>query len=154
MATRDSKRRLEFLDALRGLAAAYVVIYHTIAIPQPSLGLPMWARTLVMGGYTGVTLFFMVSAFSLYLTMPLRLKESHPTRAFYMHRFFRIAPLFYAILLATLIRDVLLFDVTHPPLDVASSVLFLFNAIPVGSRGSSGQDGRSVWRCCSMRRFR
>ena len=96
MTARDNKRRLEFLDALRGLAAAYVVVYHTILIPQPSLALPRWATTLAMGGYTGVTLFFMVSAFSLYFTMPLRLRESHPTRAFYLHRFFRIAPLFYA----------------------------------------------------------
>ena len=138
MAIRDRKQRLEFLDALRGLAAAYVVIYHTILIPQPSLPLPRWARTLAMGGYTGVTLFFMVSAFSLYFTMPLRLQESHPTRAFYVHRFFRIAPLFYAMLLATLIRDELLFNTTHSTFDIVSSVLFLFNLIP-------GREPGIVW---------
>jgi peptidoglycan/LPS O-acetylase OafA/YrhL len=138
MTTRDRKQRLEFLDALRGLAAAYVVIYHTILIPQPGLALPRWAKTLAMGGYTGVTLFFMVSAFSLYFTMPTRLRESHPTRDFYLHRFFRIAPLFYTILVATLIRDAVLFNVTHSVLDIASSVVFLFNAIP-------GREPGIVW---------
>ena len=138
MTIRDRKQRLEFLDALRGLAAAYVVVYHTILIPQPSLALPRWARTLAMGGYTGVTLFFMVSAFSLYFTMPLRLRESHPTRAFYLHRFFRIAPLFYALLIATVIRDIVLFNVTHSTFDIASSVMFLFNAVP-------GREPGIVW---------
>ena len=135
MVIRDRKQRLEFLDALRGLAAAYVVIYHMILIPHPSLTLPRWARTLASGGYTGVTLFFMVSAFSLYFTMPLRLRESHPTRAFYLHRFFRIAPLFYVLLIATLIRDIALFDVTHSKFDIASSLLFLFNLVPGREQG-------------------
>jgi peptidoglycan/LPS O-acetylase OafA/YrhL len=138
MIIRDRKQRLEFLDALRGLAAAYVVIYHTILIPHPSLVLPRWARTVAMGGYTGVTLFFMVSAFSLYFTMPLRLRDRHPTRAFYLHRFFRIAPLFYVLLIATLIRDVVLFDVTHSTFDIASSVLFVFNLVP-------GREPGIVW---------
>jgi peptidoglycan/LPS O-acetylase OafA/YrhL len=91
-----------------------------------------------MGGYTGVTLFFMVSAFSLYFTMPLRLRDRHPTRAFYLHRFFRIAPLFYVLLIATLIRDVVLFDVTHSTFDIASSVLFVFNLVP-------GREPGIVW---------
>jgi peptidoglycan/LPS O-acetylase OafA/YrhL len=138
MTIRDSKQRLEFLDALRGLAAAYVVVYHTILIPHPSLALPRWAKTLAIGGYTGVTLFFMVSAFSLYFTMPLRLRESHPTRAFYLHRFFRIAPLFYLLLVATLIRDAVLSGFHHSKLDIAASVLFLFNAFP-------GREPGIVW---------
>ena len=128
--TTSPRRRLEFLDALRGLAAAYVVIYHATLIPQPSLPTPRWLTTLVMGGGSGVTLFFLVSAFSLYFTMPLRLRERHPTRAFYLHRFFRIAPLFYTLLVVTLIRDAVVLNTTHSRVAIASSVLLLFNLNP------------------------
>jgi len=136
--TTSRRGRLEFLDALRGLAAAYVIIYHTTLIPQPSLTAPRWLTTVVLGGGSGVTLFFLVSAFSLYFTMPLRLRERHPTRAFYLHRFFRIAPLFYALLVVTLIRDAVIFRTTHSPFEIASSLLLVFNATP-------GRETGIVW---------
>ena len=63
-------RRLEFLDALRGLAAAYVLMYHMVFVAQPNLALPRWVEKVAHAGGSGVTLFFIVSAFSLYYTMP------------------------------------------------------------------------------------
>lgn len=131
----DHKRRLEFLDALRGLAAVYVVIYHMLLLPQPHLTAPRWVEKFAMAGGTGVTLFFIVSAFSLYYTMPLRLKERNPTFSFYLHRFFRIAPLFYFLIVVTLIRDAWTFGVTHSAVDILSSVAFVFNLIPSGQEG-------------------
>lgn len=129
------RRRLDFLDALRGLAAVYVVIYHMLLIPQPNLSAPRWAEKFVMAGGTGVTLFFIVSAFSLYYTMPLRLRERNPTFSFYLHRFFRIAPLFYFLIIATLVRDALAFDVTHSAFDIVTSLTFVFNLIPAKQEG-------------------
>lgn len=129
------KRRLAFLDALRGLAAVYVVVYHMLLIPQPALAAPRWAEKFAMAGGTGVTLFFLVSAFSLFYTMPLRLKESSPILSFYLHRFFRIAPLFYFLIAATYLRDILVFGVWHGPGEVLASVLFVFNLIPMGQEG-------------------
>lgn len=131
----DHRRRLEFLDALRGLAAVYVVIYHMLLIPQPHLTAPRWAEKFAMAGGTGVTLFFIVSAFSLYYTMPLRLKERNPTFSFYLHRYFRIAPLFYFLIVVTLIRDAWTFGVTHSAVDVLASVSFVFNLLPAGQEG-------------------
>ncbi len=129
------KQRLEFLDALRGLAAIYVLIYHMALLPEPDLVLPKWVERFAHGGGTGVTLFFVVSAFSLYYTMPLRLREGNPTVNFYVHRFFRIAPLFYFLIVATLIRDVLVFGVTHSPQEILLSATFLFNLVPTMQEG-------------------
>ncbi len=128
-------RRLESIDALRGIAATYVVIFHVTRIPVPNLAVPDWLSMIVGGGGTGVTLFFVISAFSLCYTMPARLKEERPTLSFYRHRFFRIAPLFYAMMLATSIRDYYAFSVVHGPDVIFANLLFLFNAIPTFQTG-------------------
>jgi peptidoglycan/LPS O-acetylase OafA/YrhL len=130
-----ARRRLGFLDSLRGLAAVYVLIYHMLLLPQPNLIPPQWAEKAALAGGTGVTLFFIVSAFSLYYTMSLRLRDPSPTLSFYLHRFFRIAPLFYFLILVTMIRDAWKFDVVHPWADVAASFSFVFNLWPGKQEG-------------------
>lgn len=124
------KQRLRFLDAMRGLAAVYVVVYHMLMIPQPSLLAPRWAEKVAMAGGSGVTLFFIVSAFSLYYTMPMRLHERRPAMSFFLHRFFRIAPLFYFVIVVSLVRDAWLFGVQHTPLEIAAAATFSFNLVP------------------------
>jgi peptidoglycan/LPS O-acetylase OafA/YrhL len=124
-------RRLEFLDALRGLAAVYVVVYHMLLLPQPNLTAPGWAAPVALAGGTGVTLFFIVSAFSLCYTMPLRLRERNPAASFYLHRFFRIAPLFYCLVAASLVRDLWAFDVRHTAWEIAASLTLVFNLVPL-----------------------
>lgn len=128
-------KRLDFLDALRGLAAAYVVVYHMILLPNPNLEVPDWAYKVAHAGGTGVMLFFVISAFSLYYTMPLRFKDAHPNLSFYLHRFFRIAPLFYAWIFFTLVRDAWYFSAHHSVAAVLASVTFLFNLTPHGQQG-------------------
>lgn len=130
-----ARARLEFLDALRGLAAAYVLVYHMLLLPQPGLLAPRWAEKFALNGGTGVTMFFIVSAFSLYYTMPLRLKERSPTASFYLHRFFRIAPLFYFLIAATLVRDAWVFGAKHSLGEIGASVAFVFNLVPTGQEG-------------------
>lgn len=127
--------RLEFLDALRGMAAAYVVIYHMVVMPQPGLATPLWAEKFAHNGGNGVIMFFLVSAFSLCYTMPLRANDRRPVMSFYLHRFFRIAPLFYLLIPLTMLRDWILFDATHSPLEVAASFLFVFNLFPTMQEG-------------------
>ncbi|MFY2763405.1 acyltransferase family protein [Arenimonas sp. MALMAid1274] len=127
--------RLEFLDSLRGLAAVYVVVYHMLLIPQPALLAPLWAEKFAHSGGNGVVMFFIVSAFSLYYTMPMRERDSRPVLSFYLHRFFRIAPLFYLLIPLSLLRDWLAFGVLHSPWEVLASVLFVFNLVPGGEEG-------------------
>ncbi len=132
---RMARHRLDFLDALRGLAAVYVLVYHMIYISEPDLKVPHWAAMVALNGGMGVTLFFVVSAFSLYYTMPLRLAEPKPWVSFYIHRFFRIAPLFYLWIALTMLRDAQAFNVVHSAKEVAISAAFLFNLLPQGQEG-------------------
>jgi peptidoglycan/LPS O-acetylase OafA/YrhL len=128
-------RRLDFLDALRGLAAVYVIAYHLIFIPSPNLAVPAWARLWAVNGGTGVTLFFVISAFSLFYTTPARFKQRLPWVSYAMHRLFRIAPLFYLWIVLTIVRDQLLFHTGHPWWEILASTLFVFNFIPTYQTG-------------------
>jgi peptidoglycan/LPS O-acetylase OafA/YrhL len=128
-------RRLEFVDSLRGLAAMYVAIYHTVLIPHPNLAVPRWAEAITLSGGTAVTLFFVVSAFSLCQTMHDRKGEPHELLAFFIRRFFRIAPLFYAMIVLTFVRDWTYFGVVHRPWECVKSALFIFNLFPGSELG-------------------
>lgn len=127
--------RLDFLDALRGLAAVYVIAYHLIYIPSPNLAVPAWARLWAENGGTGVTLFFVISAFSLFYTTPARFKQRLPWVSYVMHRLFRIAPLFYIWIVLTLVRDHLVFGASHPWWEIGASATFVFNFIPTHQEG-------------------
>ena len=73
-------RRLDFVDSLRGLAALYIVVYHMTLVPNPHLEVPHWAQAVVLSGGTAVTLFFVVSAFSLCHTMKAHIVDFQPFR--------------------------------------------------------------------------
>jgi exopolysaccharide production protein ExoZ len=84
-----TENHLAYLDGLRGLAIAGVVLVH---VGQSFTDLPRSVANLAGFGANGVQLFFVVSGFTLglvYLSRPLVLSE------FYSRRFFRIAPMFY-----------------------------------------------------------
>lgn len=83
------QEKLAFVDALRGFAVLAVILSHT---PLPE----SMARLNFIGAY-GVQLFFVVSAFTLFLSMRNRSgTEKNPVTNFFIRRFFRIAPAFYA----------------------------------------------------------
>jgi len=88
---------LEFVDALRGLALLGVVLVHT---SQWVAGLsPVTAEIMGYGGF-GVHLFFVTSAFTLFVSLHRRSgSEAHPTVNYFLRRFFRIAPLFWLAIL-------------------------------------------------------
>lgn len=87
------------MDALRGYAILAVIIYHTYQkFPQLS---PRLQKYLDFGS-NGVQLFFMISAFTIFLTLNNDFKKGNGKGiffAFYLRRFFRIAPLFYLTLI-------------------------------------------------------
>jgi peptidoglycan/LPS O-acetylase OafA/YrhL len=131
---RGYMRRLDFVDSLRGLAAIYVVVYHMVLLPDPNLLVPHWADAIAHHGGTAVRLFFVISAFSLCHTMKEHTGRGQ-VRDFYIRRFFRIAPLFYFMLVFYAFRDVLYFGVWHSPWLWLKSVLFFFNFFPDSASG-------------------
>ena len=90
--------RYDFIDALRGIAIIGVLMVHT-----SSLGVPEndFLSTLIFGGQHGVYLFFVVSAFTIFNSIERRqvAEGSKQSRNFFIRRFFRIAPLFWTVLL-------------------------------------------------------
>jgi peptidoglycan/LPS O-acetylase OafA/YrhL len=129
------QKRLGFVEALRGLAALYVLTYHLALIPNPHLEVPLWASKFILTGGTGVTLFFIVSAFTLTMSMRLRSHELHPTIGFYTRRVFRIVPLFYVWIIVSWLRDRFWFGVTQPAGTVLLSMFFGFNLVPGKNEG-------------------
>lgn len=119
--------RLEFLDALRGLAAVWVVLFHvnvTLKVLMKLTGAtPDWGW-FTKFGLIGVMLFFVVSAFSLTYTMQLHSDRS--AAAFYIRRLFRIAPLFFALVIFHLWRDPSQLQL----LVLLANASFVFNLFP------------------------
>ncbi|WP_321787646.1 acyltransferase [Burkholderia pyrrocinia] len=128
--------KLGFIDALRGLAALYVLLYHFTPITTPQAAAPRWLAPFTGLGGSGVTLFFVVSAFTLCLSMDARRQdEATPLLNYYLRRFFRIAPLFYVWIALYCIRDKIVFDATHPLSEIARSAFFVLNLSPGHEQG-------------------
>ncbi len=84
-----SPRRLDYLDALRGYAILGVVATHVQSLVSDRPGA---INAYADFGAFGVELFFVVSAFT--LTESWRQRDDGAA-AFYIRRFFRIAPVFW-----------------------------------------------------------
>ncbi|MEP7300803.1 MAG: acyltransferase [Caldimonas sp.] len=121
--------RLGYIDSLRGFAAVYVVVFHMSRVPKPAPPVPGWLQTFVDFGGSGVTLFFVISGFSMCLTWDSHVRTGSPLRSFYVTRFFRIAPLLYFWLPLYLLRDFAFKGAAgvHSLAEVAANVLFVFN---------------------------
>ena len=126
----DAGKRLVFLDSLRGFAALFVVAFHSYLVPaiqKPAL--PTWLSPAVFYGSSGVILFFVISAFSLSLTMP-RHEANGGLTSYYLSRLFRIAPLFYFLMLFTFFWEPHYIDAPKPATQYAATALFAFNLFP------------------------
>jgi peptidoglycan/LPS O-acetylase OafA/YrhL len=90
-------RRMEFLDALRGLAAMCVVVQHSLELLSPT-----WAKFSLerfrLGEY-GVVVFFLCSGF----IIPASIDRQGSQMRFWVGRLFRLYPLYLSMLAAVLI---------------------------------------------------
>lgn len=128
-------RHYDFIDSLRGIAALSVLIVHLGRLTTPKIDAPAWIFPLTDIGGTGVLLFFVLSAFTLSLSMKSRKDEANPLRNYFIRRFFRIAPLFYVVMIATYIRDIYVFGVWQPWSEVLKSMFFVLNFFPGSEQG-------------------
>ncbi|MBW4476371.1 MAG: acyltransferase family protein [Tolypothrix brevis GSE-NOS-MK-07-07A] len=95
--TLSGTKRFEFIDALRGIAALGVLLVHTT---QHCGSLHALIPGITSFGLRGVQLFYILSALTLFLSFEERYKkDKYPLISFFIRRFFRIAPLFYVVIL-------------------------------------------------------
>ena len=120
-------KHLPAIHGLRALAALAIVAFHVPALAK----MPLPSELAFIGTHfgLGVTLFFVLSAFSLmHSTSPSYGSDGWITR-YLTKRFFRIAPLFYFFIFVEIGRRILL----SVPLPLSTYLLnfsFLFNLIP------------------------
>lgn len=87
------------LDALRGIAAVLVVLFHLkMDTGNPDYGLHL--------GMTGVDLFFLISGFVIFMT----LRKTSSSNDFVISRFIRLYPTYWACVSFTFAINVLYAD--------------------------------------------
>ncbi|WP_181176339.1 acyltransferase [Mesorhizobium sp. B2-3-5] len=116
------------LLAMRCYAALAIVLVHLIALPK--LPLPAYLNFIPMNFGYGVPLFYIVSAFGLFVGYAGGLGSRLELRDYYVRRFRRIAPLFYFVMLFYIPFCWLMWGTTIPLSQFISSGLFIFNLIP------------------------
>lgn len=108
----ETSTKLNYINAVRGIAILMVITLHvSSAIPAlPDTFLYMCGK----GSY-GVQLFFVASAFTLFLSYTNRVKTEgvHVNRNFFIRRFFRISPMYYLAAIAYSINFYFLTDGQH-----------------------------------------
>jgi len=101
--------RFKYVDSLRGIAIILVVLHHThpYFAGINNYQLPAFFETFLQNGDKGVTLFFLMSAFTLCLSLNAKMNcEAHPLRNYFLRRVFRILPLYYFMILLILLTGV------------------------------------------------
>jgi peptidoglycan/LPS O-acetylase OafA/YrhL len=104
----DSGKRIPELDGLRGVAILLVVLFHGFFFaPGPDYHpadlihrLYFWFERFIAIGWTGVDLFFVLSGFLIGGILLDARESPRFYRTFYLRRFFRIIPPYYAWLMA------------------------------------------------------
>lgn len=133
--------RLHGPDVLRGFAAIGVVLFHVYYLS----GAP---KTALIGFFVGrldffVRLFFALSAFAIAYAYSARLNSQSDMRNFYLKRFFRLAPLFYFVMLCGALLTLWQGRPGPSFYDYLLSLTFSFSFVP-GKNGSIVGGGWSL----------
>ena len=97
-------QKLNYIDSLRGIAILLVVMLHTSQVGANNY--PDYIQFFFDFGSKGVQLFFVCSAFTIFLSYDLNGNtKKRGVFNFYIRRFFRIAPLYYLGIIYYLFQD-------------------------------------------------
>ncbi|MGQ4006366.1 acyltransferase [Francisellaceae bacterium CB300] len=89
---------LKYINSLRGIAIIMVMLVHyTQLFSVANLHLPLHLEMVFYSGKYGVLLFFIVSSYTLFRSLDIRKEDGF--KNYYIRRFFRIAPLYYLIII-------------------------------------------------------
>ncbi|BES60615.1 acyltransferase family protein [Dysgonomonas capnocytophagoides] len=90
-------KKFEYIDSLRGIAILLVVGVHILTYFKGNTSefFPPLLTEYIYDFRCGVSLFFIVSAYTLAMSHDRRSDEKYASRNFFIRRFFRIAPIYY-----------------------------------------------------------
>ena len=139
--------KLDYIDSLRGIAALSIFFYHIYAtiggLTEWSFPISIIPERLIDLTLAGIPLFFIISSFTLYLSLDNRVSEEKKILKFYLRRLFRIAPLFYLLLIVVVLDALLVQKKALYWREVLSNFTFTFNLVPQYS-SSLFSDGWTV----------
>lgn len=116
------------IEALRGVAALMVLLYHLVELLKvPLPGSLAFVRTHFG---LGVPLFYALSGFVLAYGYSGGLISPRDIKTFYIRRLFRIAPLFYFMLVLWLVVNWLVWDAYSSPLALLLNLTLTFGLVP------------------------
>lgn len=122
-------QRIDGPDILRGFAAFGIMIFHVAQSSGVEFNRAIINITDSFCYF--VPMFFVISAFSISYSSGHLIYSKNELMAFYIRRFFRLAPLFYLLLLGRYIGIALLFPEKLPSFsDILLSLTFLFPFLP------------------------
>lgn len=100
----SSPNRIAALDGLKGLAILGIIIFHVATVIEFRWS-PVWSSLFYIGRQ-GIVLFFIVSGYSIRrFSLPHYFRKPFPSNKlrYLVSRYFRISPLYYFILLSSVI---------------------------------------------------
>jgi len=115
-------KRVESLDYLRGIMAVSVMLYHYFSWSFGTLG----SETLLgkLGIYA-VSIFYILSGLSLAIVYDKRINNVSDVGTFFIKRLFRIFPLFWLVVTASIVLKYLSSQVGNSEFDVTVYTVFL-----------------------------
>lgn len=118
--------KYQYIDSLRGWAIIGVITIHSAFMVDMNFSTTI--KSIAYQGSKGVELFFMLSALTLMLSASKRRDDKSTNLNFFIRRFFRIAPMYYTILI--LCQFVIPKFKTFDAGNISSNFLFLHGFFP------------------------
>lgn len=91
---------------------------------------PELFNTIIANGARGVQLFFLISAFTLFLSFKIRASEENSIKNFYARRFFRIAPMYYLGIVYYIFQNYHASNTNFTFIQIASNITFTHGFLP------------------------
>jgi peptidoglycan/LPS O-acetylase OafA/YrhL len=127
-ATIPKERLLPGIHGLRGIAALSIVFYHLYHLT--GINIPEIFKFIARDFGYGAHLFFVLSAFSLMHSTECTMSRSNWTRDYFIKRFFRIAPLFYLLIVFVLTGQIVAHGKVVDIPTILLNVFFVFGFTP------------------------
>jgi peptidoglycan/LPS O-acetylase OafA/YrhL len=135
------KQKLQFVDALRGIAILLVILVHS----SQRLGWVGRSKGIADLGQFGVQLFFVTSAYTLARSWINRGDAPRRVSSFYIRRFFRIAPLYYiGIAIYFAVACFQGTEAIYTPGNVVANLIFVHGFVPTPANNKIVPGGWSI----------